>query len=144
MGENTRSMLDQHKRIVHQIFEEVWTNANFERVTDMVAPHISFYYRGKTVNQSPDDLIALIQAWKAVFPDLRFEVKETVAEGNLVAVRVVYRGTQEKEWKGIPALGNQIEVDEMIFFRFENGRIVEVWEVADEYAERQQLLGTNT
>jgi hypothetical protein len=32
-------------------------------------------------------------------------------------------------------------VEEMVLLRFEDGRIAVVWEVTDEYAERQRLLG---
>lgn len=37
----------------------------------------------------------------------------------------------------------QIRVDEILFFRFEDGQIVEVWQVSDEHAERQQLKASD-
>ena len=80
-----------------------------------------------------------VAGWHRVFPDFRFEIDEMVAEGDLVAVRLTLSGTQQDQWQDIPATGKQIIVTAMIFLRFENGKIVEIWEDFDEYGMRRQL-----
>lgn len=132
---------NQHKVIVRRVFKEVWTDSNFGHVTELLAPQLTYHFRGKIFEQVPESLIQIVERWKQAFPDLRFQVEELVAEGDLVSARLVYRGTHQGEWKGIPPTGRKVEVNEMMFFRFEEGRIVEVWEVADEYSQRQQLVG---
>ncbi len=44
----------------------------------------------------------------------------------------MFTGTHLGEWQGLPPTGQKIEVEEMMFFRFEKGKIVELWEVYDE------------
>lgn len=61
-----------------------------------------------------------------------------MAEEDRAAARLVHSGTHQGAWRGLPPTGRTIEVEEMMFFRFEDGRIGEVWEVTDEHAERKQ------
>jgi len=67
------------------------------------------------------------------------ELLDLIQEGDLVAARVRYSGTHRGTWFGIPPTGRSIEVDEMMFFRFESGRLVEAWEVDDQLTMRTQL-----
>jgi predicted ester cyclase len=54
--------------------------------------------------------------------------------------RVGFSGSHTGEdWFGLPATGNEMNGTEMMFFRFENGRVVEAWEDYDEYVMRRQL-----
>jgi hypothetical protein len=130
-----------HKLIIRQLFDEVWTNADFTNIRDLLRDPFNYHFRGETVCRAPEDLATIIRGWKESFPDLSFEVDGIVAERNQAAARIVMRGTQEKEWKGIEAGGHTVEVHEMMFFRFEGERIAEVWEVLDEHALLGQLTG---
>lgn len=132
---------ERHKAIIRQLYREVWTEACFDNVADLLAPQITYHVRGQSFEQVPESLMQIVQRWKEAFPDLAFEVQEVIAEGDRASARLVYRGTQRGEWKGIPATGRRVEVHEMLFFRFEEGRIAEVWEVVDEHSLRQQLRG---
>lgn len=78
-------------------------------------------------------------AWHAAFADLRFVVEDVVAEGETVAVRLVQSGTHLGEWKGVAATGRSFRSPLMMFFRFEDRQMTEVWEVSDEYSLWQQL-----
>lgn len=68
-------------------------------------------------------------------------MKDIVAEGDLVAVRLIMSGTHQEQWKDIPATGKQIRVTAMFFLRFEAGKLVEIWEDFDEFGMRSQLTG---
>jgi predicted ester cyclase len=58
------------------------------------------------------------------FPDVRVTIEAMVAEEDMVAVRLTYRGTDA-------ATGERATWPEMIFTRFSRGRAVESWEVLD-------------
>lgn len=58
------------------------------------------------------------------FPDVRVEIEDIVAEGDVVAVRVTFRGTHA-------ASGEPTTWPEMVFTRFADGKAVESWEVTD-------------
>lgn len=144
MPNNSVLAANQYKEIVRWLFEDVWTKGKFGEVSKHIAAEVTFHFRGKMATLSPDDLIQIVTRWRTAFPDLRFEIGAIVVEQNLAAVRLTHRGTHQGTWRGIAPAGRQIEVDEMMFLRFEGGHISEVWEVTDEYLERQQLLASET
>lgn len=126
--------------VVRALFTEAWNTGDVS-VLDApgVGDSILFHYRGSTMVQGVADLEGLIAHWRSAFPDLRMELLDVIQEGDLVAARVRYSGTHEGTWFGIPATGRSVEVDEMMFFRFESGRLVEAWEVDDQLSMRTQL-----
>ena len=136
-----QTVSNPHKLVIRRLFDEVWTNADFSGLDEILAPRVDYHVRTETLVQIPEDLVRIVTNWKDAFPDLQFEVEGIVVERDQAAVRVVYRGTQAKEWKGIPAAERTVEVREMMFFRFDDERIAEVWEVADEHDLRRQLAG---
>ena len=66
-------------------------------------------------------------------------IRHLVAQDDLVAVSLTFQGTHEGTWLGIPGSGRVVTVEEMMFFRFEEGILVEMWEVFDEKGLRDQI-----
>jgi steroid delta-isomerase-like uncharacterized protein len=64
---------------------------------------------------------------RSAFPDLSAQVEGTLAEGDLVAGRVTYRGTHRGEFLGIPATDRPVEFEAFHMVRFAGRRIVEWW-----------------
>jgi predicted ester cyclase len=64
-----------------------------------------------------------------------------LAEGDQVVGRFACSATHLGTWLGHPPTGRRFEdIDEVYFFRLENGRIVEIWGLEDT-AERLRQLG---
>lgn len=129
----------RNKEIVDRIFTEAWNNRQIDAIAPHIAPHTAFHFRGQTIHTGPDELQALIVAWHRAFTNLHFQVHDLLAEGERVAVRLTFSGIHSGEWKGIAPTGRPVAVTEMMFFRFEDGQVVEAWEDYDEYGLHQQL-----
>lgn len=56
-----------------------------------------------------------------------------------MAVRATLTGTHLGDWSGRPPTGNPIAVDHMFLLRFQDGLLVEVFEVLDSAELRRQL-----
>lgn len=126
--------------LIRALFTEAWNTGDVSMLDAASASDsVLFHYRGTSMPQRVEDLESLIAHWRSAFPDLRMELLDLIQEGDLVAARVRYSGTHEGTWFGIPATGRWVEVDEMMFFRFEAGRLVEAWEVDDQLTMRTQL-----
>lgn len=136
-----QTVSNPYKQIVRRYFEEVWTNADFSSLDELLCPQVSYHIRNQTPTWESEDLVRAVNQWKAAFPDLQFEVEGIVVERVQAAVRVAVRGTHTGVWEGIPVSGRSVEVREMVFFRFEGERIAEVWELVDADALRRQLMG---
>jgi predicted ester cyclase len=132
---------ERNKAVVSQIFTAGWNRQQLEEISQYIHPQMAFHFRGETIRTGPTELQALIAAWHRAFADLNFEIRDLLAEGERVAVRLRFRGTHVGEWKGIAPTNRQVTVTEMMFFRFEDGRLVEAWEDYDEYGLRRQLRG---
>lgn len=70
------------------------------------------------------------------FSDLSFVVHENVGvlvDGDLVATRVIMRGTHTGDFAGHAATGRSIETSASHVFRVREGRLVEHWPIVDTY-----------
>lgn len=68
---------------------------------------------------------------RGAFPDLHSELRDLIAEGDKVVAYFRVTGTHKGDFLGHSATGAAIAYDEIVIVRFENGRIVEHWAVAD-------------
>lgn len=76
--------------------------------------------------------------WGA-FPDLRINVDDMVGEGDEVSWRLTVSGTQQAEFRGVPATGRQVTFGAQYIFRFRDGKIVERWTNFDRLGVMVQL-----
>ena len=74
------------------------------------------------------------------FPDLRMELHDVVAEGDLVAARGRMIGTHQGEFMGMPPSGRIVDVEVADFLRVNaEGQIVEYRSIIDNLEFMQQL-----
>jgi steroid delta-isomerase-like uncharacterized protein len=78
---------------------------------------------------------------RSAFPDLRMEVREMLADDDLVSVRVIATGTHEGDFMGMSSSGRRIEVQVFDIFRIRDGQVTEHWGLMDAMTMMQQLGG---
>ena len=126
-------MMEENKAIVRRVYEIVSTG-DFERAAEIVDQDAA------DNELLPDDPPAkLIDTFKETFaearegfPDLGITIEDLMAEGDLVAARVVMRGTHRGEFQGIAPTGKRVEVRAIDMFHISDGKIVEHWGHADD------------
>jgi steroid delta-isomerase-like uncharacterized protein len=134
-----KNQQELYKQITRQFFEQAWSKANFDGIDELIDSHALFHIRNQTVPMSAQETRRVISIWHDSFPDFGFSIEAMVAERDLVAVRLILSGTHQGKWKDIPATGRHIRVTAMMFLRFENGKLVEIWEDFDELGMHRQL-----
>lgn len=73
----------------------------------------------------------IFQSFFDAFPNLTFEIKNIFGCGDNVAAEWRMRGTQEKEMPGINGIGKSIDIVEVSFCTFKDGKIcrqVDSWD----------------
>ena len=83
---------------------------------------------------STQDLSSEKQVWSdalAAMPDLRHEVQEVVAQGNVEMARVIVTGTLHHDFAGVPGSGRSFRMDQAVICHLDGGKIAEAWEIAD-------------
>jgi predicted ester cyclase len=74
-------------------------------------------------------LVASLRAIATALTEPEWQVVHALADGPLVAVYVTVEATHSAELFGIPATGRRVSTAGACFMRFENGRLVEDWDV---------------
>jgi ketosteroid isomerase-like protein len=118
-----------NKDVVRRAIGEIINGGSLELVDQLYAPAIA------------PEIRAWIAPFRASFPDVRMEIVELVAEGDKVVGRFTCSATHSGQWRGHPPTGRRFEqVDEVYFFRLQDGRISETWGLEDT-ADRLRQLG---
>ncbi len=127
--------------IAELIFEDAWNRQEFGRVRTVLADEFPLHIGGDTRITSADELEGIVSRWHTSFPDFRFDVHSITAGDGIVAVHATLNGTHEGRWGDLEATGRTVTVDHAFFFRVDDGRVVEMWEILDRSALVAQLTG---
>jgi predicted ester cyclase len=130
--------IEANKAVI-RAFVESWNSGDFERLGNLVDEACTLTVSGQTMSMGPSSTRQIAEYWRSAFPDWRFELLDLIAEGEKVVAYMPYTGTQTGPALDIPATGRKVRVSEIVIFRVVGGKIVEAWEVYDEYWMRRQL-----
>ncbi|MBC7947055.1 MAG: ester cyclase [Chitinophagaceae bacterium] len=111
----------KNKEVVRRFFDEVCNGGLDEKVYDIFADKVSF--NGK--QGSPEGVIRFLKRIRMSFALLRVEVKEQIAERDIVSTRRVWTGTPRK--RSHPSFGKLITWNEISIVRLVDNKIVEDW-----------------
>lgn len=81
---------------------------------------------------------------RSAFPDLTGTVEAVLSDGDLVAGRVTWRGTQRGDFLGLPPTGAAVTLPAFHVARVASGRFVEWWGTADLLGAAMQCGGRIT
>jgi predicted ester cyclase len=113
---------------------------NAHRFDDMA----EFINDRTTLNGEPatrEDLVAVQNADVDAVPDLHWEIKELLFDGDRLAVRAVNTGTPVKEWLGVAPTGASFEIVEYAIYQVRDGRFVHMTALHDAGELLRQLAG---
>lgn len=136
--------IESNKAVVARFYAEMWNGRRVEIVEEIFAPEcVTHQMRSgaevAAVPRGAEEMRAHVAAWLASFPDLRFEVEQVIAEGDLVMTRSVMRGTHAGEWNGIAATNREAAIRMIVVHRLKGGKIVEDWVLVESVGFYQQL-----
>lgn len=129
---------EENKRLARRFPEEVATEGNVSLVDEICAADVNDHSPLGEV-RGRDQLKAQIESIRGAFEDFSATVEDTVAEGDTVAMRVTLRGVHEGAFMGVEPTGTEVEVENMVFTRIEDGVIAERWVQPDMLGLMQQL-----
>ena len=139
MTKERRSEVTQENTATMNDWMEQAINGGNLQVVDELA-HPSYVYRNPTDElRGAEAIKGLFAAYRAAFPDFHVGVDDRVVAGDRMAQAFTITGTHEGEFMGIPPTQRRIRVHGIVMSRFEDGKIVEEWEVIDQLALLQQL-----
>jgi steroid delta-isomerase-like uncharacterized protein len=128
-----------NKRIVSQFFE-LLGRYDIERMEQLLVSSTQYsFHPSGMADMDWNAHKQLLATITRAFPDLHHNIKDMVAEGDKVAVRLNVTGTHKGEFQGIQPSGKKLSLDEMAFLTIIDGRITEGWITSDTMSFMQQI-----
>jgi predicted ester cyclase len=84
-------------------------------------------YVSHDLPSDPTELKHFINGFHLAFPDGQITIEEMIAEGDTVALRGTFRGTQTGQFQNIPPTGKTVTVPAQDMYHLSEGKIVEHW-----------------
>jgi steroid delta-isomerase-like uncharacterized protein len=129
---------EQNKEVVGNFFAAIDKN-DFDKLKQLSADDFSFREPGMVEPIGFDTLIQVIKTHYAAFPDWKHTIEEMIAEGNIVAIRLVQNGTHKAPYEGIPPTNKEVTMQALFFCEVVNGRVKGGWAIEDYLGLYQQL-----
>ena len=134
------SLETRNKELVRRNNQEIWNKGNLEIMDELYsADFVLHFLPDGSESRGLDKQRDHIRDHRKAFPDWAEEIKQIVAEGDLVVTHFVSTGTNEGSFLGNPPTGKQIRANEMSIYRIADGKIAEQWLLPDIFSTNQQL-----
>jgi steroid delta-isomerase-like uncharacterized protein len=131
------SLQEQNKAVARRAFEEILSGGRFELAAQLYAK--DFINHGIHRNASLQEDQAALKGWHQAFSDITIVPEKLIAEGDLVTIYWIARGTNTGTGNGLPATGKKAELAGITIWRIVDGKIKEEWSAFDQLSMMQQL-----
>ena len=126
------SPTDVARRFITEIFE----SGRADSVEGLVTPDFESH---PLPGRGPEVMKAAIERVGPALSDVRFEIQDTMAQGDRVAVRLISSAIQTGPFMSMPATGRRYEIEEIHIFRIVGERVAEHWHQMDGLGMLRQL-----
>ena len=114
----------ENKAVQRRIIDEVINQKSLDSADELFSEEHELHPETPGVGRGPEGMKRAFAGLHEEFPDIHVEIESMVAEGDMVAIRLTFRGTHAPT-------GQRATWPEMVFARFSEGKAVESWEVTD-------------
>jgi C-1 hydroxylase len=123
-----QAKLEEENTALTMRLVDAWMKGDIEALKEIFSP--DYVYHNETGQAaSLGLLIEQLKKEMVMFPDRSMSNEELIAKGDKVVHRYIARGTHTGEVGGLAPTGNKLVLGGIEILRFENGKIVESWEV---------------
>ena len=135
--------MGQAKAVVDRVWETL-ESGNFDQVAELYAPDAEYVMPGGLRLRGVEQLVPLLQAYFAAFPDLRHEIVDYVESGDTIACELritgTHTGTMRTPNGDIPPTGKAFVWESCDYIKVEGGKITS-WHVYFDQVPFLTLLG---
>jgi steroid delta-isomerase-like uncharacterized protein len=130
---------EERKALVRRTINEVVNKGNLAPVDGFFAANYVFHSADGTQLNGAAQFKQFITMLRGAFPDIQYNVDDIACDGDLVAVRASFTGTNTGSLRGMPPTGKKVIMQEALFYRMQGDKVVEEWQFINQMALLQQL-----
>ena len=132
---------NESNKALIQAFVNAINSRNWDMLDNIVADDFArhSFAAGEPSVKCRGDLIQYLRTQESIFPKFKEKILDLVAEGNKVAARQQFKGTQLGEMGPYPASCKDMDIEYLAIYRIKNGIISEAWIEWDNYTSMKQL-----
>ena len=130
----------QNADLIRRLYEQAFNGGDLKFCDEVHGP--GYRYHDITAPDTAEDhasYMARTAAFMAAFPDAKVSVEDIFGCEDRVAGRATMRGTHTHALGDLQPTGRRVQLASTIIYRFEEGRVVEEWEIFDKLGMYQQL-----
>ena len=132
-------MSEANKAVIRRLVDGYWTKRDVKVFDEVFAARFIDHHPMPGVPGTKDGLRQLTLGLQSAFPDGQTMLDDVLADGDRVAWRWTFQGTQKGPVMGIPATGKSITITGITIDRIAAGQIVERWSQIDTLGMMTQL-----
>jgi steroid delta-isomerase-like uncharacterized protein len=130
----------ENKALIRRFYEEAWDQGHLAVIDEVFRDDYPRHdLRSSQPEPGSEGQKRITADFRAAFPDLRFKVEMMIAEDQFVAARWTATGTHTGAWGAVEPTGRQVSFSGVNIFRFENGKVAEIWNHRDDLGLHERL-----
>lgn len=131
-------MSEQNEKVFRRMIEEGFNKGNLAALDELFTPDFIEHQDG-FVPPNITGLKRAIASLRTPFPDLKLIIEEIISSNGKTWARITSRGTHQAPFMGRPPTGKSFTITVIDICRYQDGKIVEHWGVADRTSLMEQL-----
>jgi len=131
---------EENKALARRFYEEVWNLGNSEFAYEVFAEeYVRHDLRPTQALPGPAGQKKIADDFRAAFPDLEVTIDLIVGEEDYVVGRWTASGIHRGPWGTLEPTGRRATFSAVNIFRFENGKVAEIWNHRDDLGLIEQV-----
>jgi predicted ester cyclase len=127
-----------HVAVIHRFYEECLNQGRVDELSELFTPGV-VGHSGSGKQTGLAEFERNVHHVRSMFPNGRFTVDDVVASGDEAAARWTMTATHTAPIAGVAPTGKPIVNHAVVFYRFENDKIAELWVQLDQIGVLQQI-----
>ena len=132
-------MSDVNKAVARRTLEEILPACDVEGLAEVTDVNVIAHGARPGEPAGLEGVTATMLWLGRVFSNQRWEIRNLIGDGDLVAVHATHRAVHTGDLMGIAPTGREVAYDYVHILRFRDGKAVEHWSVRDDATLMRQL-----
>ncbi len=119
------SVMDNNKSVVSRYVNEFKNEQKFTVFPKLFSNKFTHHFNFPNRTNKMDSFVSVGQTFLSAFPDVKVDLQQILAEGDLVAEQNKVSATHKGTFNGIKPTNKKVFWTEIHIYRLENGKIIE-------------------